>query len=66
MSSTTQQTYTEEEVKKIKECNLHAQMYVNPGGLWYSMNVSGQYSDYTPPCNGCKMGCNEKRILKVK
>jgi hypothetical protein len=66
MSSTTEVKYTEEEVKTIKECPLHAQMYVNPGGLWYSMNVSGQYSEYAPSCNGCKMGCNEKRILETK
>lgn len=59
-------TYTEEEIKKIEKCELHANMYVNPGGLWYSSNVSGSYSDYAPACNGCKMGCDEKRISKLQ
>ena len=64
MSSTTQQKYTEDEIKIIKECKLHAYMYTNPGALWYSPNVSGFYSIYAPSCNGCKMGHDEKRILK--
>lgn len=65
MSSTTQEKYTEEEIKQIKECQLHGYIYTNPGALWYSPNVTGQYSMYAPPCNGCKMGCDEKRILKT-
>ena len=59
MASNTEGKYTEEEVKKIKECPLHANMYINPGGLWYSANSSG-YSTYSPPCNGCKMGCEDR------
>ena len=51
--------YTEEEIKKIKECALHEPLYTKPGRLWYSPNSSG-YCIYAPPCNGCKMGYEDR------
>lgn len=59
VATETKNKYTEEEIAKIKKCGLHGHMYTNPGGLWYAPNSFG-YSTYSPPCNGCKMGCEDR------
>ena len=48
-------------------CELHGPM-VQPGGcgLWYTMNESGNYSTYAPPCNGCSYGAREQARVAAR
>ena len=42
--------------QQVLDCPLHGPPAREPGRLWYSKNVHGQYAMFAPPCNGCEEG----------